>query len=60
VIRAISAHVPDIFRFGCPTDGASLNLSSSSLLPVLLASDSISCISCSSDSFWYSDCSSLI
>jgi len=39
----VPAHVLDIFLFGCPTDGASLNsLSSSSLLPVLLASDSVS------------------
>jgi len=47
----VPAHVPDIFYFGCPIDGASLNLlSSSSSLPVLLASDSMSCMSCSSDS----------
>jgi len=46
----VPAHVPDIFCFGCPTDGASLNSSSSSLLPVSLASDSVSCMSCSLDS----------
>ena len=47
----VPARVPDIFCFGCPTDGASLNsLSSSSSLPVSLASDSVSCMSCSSDS----------
>jgi len=47
----VSARVLDIFCFGCPTDGASLNLLSSSFsLPVLLASDSVSCMSCSLDS----------
>jgi len=53
-ILAIGAGVParvlNMFHFGCSTDGALLNLSSSSLLPVLLASDSVSCISCSLDS----------
>ena len=48
----VPARVLDIFCFGCPTDGALLNsLSSSSSLPVSLASDSVSCMSCSSDSF---------
>ena len=57
----VPACVPDIFCFSCPTDGVSLNLlSSSSLLSVLLASDSVSCMFCSSDSSWYSDCSSLM
>jgi len=46
----VSEHVPNMFCFGCPTDGASLNLSSSSSLPISLASDSVSCMSCSSDS----------
>ena len=54
-VLAIGAGVPacvlDIFCFGCPTDGASLNsLSSSSSLPVSLASDSVSYMSCSLDS----------
>jgi len=57
---SVSAHVLAMFCFGYPTNGVSLNLLSSSLLPVLLASDSVSCMSCSSDSSWYSDCSSLI
>jgi len=49
---SVPALVPDMLCFGCPTDGVSLNsLSSSSLLPVSLASDSVSCISCSLDSF---------
>jgi len=56
----VPALVPDMFCFGCPTDGTSLNSSSSSLLPVSLVSDSVSCISCSLDSSWYSDCSSLM
>ena len=57
----VPACVPDIFCFGCPTDSASLNLSSSSSsLSVLLASDSVSCISCSLNSSWYSDRSSLM
>jgi len=57
----VSAYILDMFLFGCFTDGASLNLlSSSSLLPISLASDSISCAFCSSDSFWYSGCSLLI
>jgi len=52
ISAGVPAYVPDIFCFGCPTDSASLNsLSSSSLLSVLLASDSMSCMSCSSDSF---------
>jgi len=63
-ILVIGASVPacvlDIFCFDCPTDSASLNLLSSSLLPVLLASDSVSSLSYSSDSSWYSDCSSLM
>jgi len=46
----VPAHVLDIFCFGCPTDGALLNSSSSSLLPVSLASDSVSCMFCSLDS----------
>ena len=54
-VLVISAGVParvlDIFCFSCPTDGASLNLLSfSSLLPISLASDSVSCMSYSSDS----------
>jgi len=57
----VPAYIPDIFCFGCPTDSASLNLSSSSsLLPVLLASDSVSCMSYSLNSSWYSDRSSLM
>jgi len=65
VILAIGACVPayvlDMFLFGCSTDSASLSLlSSSSLLLVSLAFDSVSCAFCSSDSFWYSGCSSLI
>jgi len=57
----VPACVPDIFCFGCPTDSASLNLSSSSSsLSVLLASDSVSCMSCSLNSSWYSDRSSLM
>jgi len=64
-ILVIGAGVPacvlDMFCFGCPTDGISLNSSSSfSLLPVLLASDSVFCMFCSLDSSWYSDCSSLM
>ena len=63
-VLAIGAGVPvlvlNMFYFGCPTDSASLNSSSSSLLPVSLAFDSVSCISCSLDSSWYSDCSSLM
>jgi len=46
----VPERVPDMFCFGCPTDGALLNSLSSSSLPVLLVSDSVSCISCSSDS----------
>jgi len=57
---SVPAHVLDMFCFGCPTNSASLNLLSSSSLPVLLASDSVSCMFCSSDSSWYSDCSSLM
>jgi len=52
--------VPDMFLFGCSTNGALLNSSSSFLLPVSLASDSVSCMSYSLDSFWYSDLSSLM
>ena len=63
-ILAISAgvpkHIPDMFLFGCSTDDTSLNLSSSSSLPVSLASNSVSCIFCSLDSFWHSDCSLLM
>ena len=63
-ILVIGASVPtcvlDMFCFGCPTDGTSLILLSSFLLLVLLASDSVFCMSCSSDSFWYSDCSLLM
>jgi len=54
----VPAHVPDMFCFGCSTNGVSLISLSSSLLPVLLASDSISGLSCSLDSSWYSNCSS--
>jgi len=57
---SVPACVPDIFCFDCPTDSAPLNLLSSSSLPVLLASDSVSSLSYSSDSSWYSDCSSLM
>jgi len=46
----IPARVLDIFCFGCPTDGALLNSSSSSSLPILLASDSVSCMFYSLDS----------
>jgi len=64
VILVIGAGVPacvlDIFCFGCPTNGTLLNSLSSSSLPVLLASDFISCLSCSLDSSWYSDRFSLI
>jgi len=42
--------VPDMFLFGCPTDSALLDSLSSSLLPVSLASDSVSCMFCPSDS----------
>jgi len=52
--------VPDIFCFGCSTNSVLLNSSSSSLLPVLLASDFVSCLFCSLDSSWYSDRFSLI
>jgi len=49
------------FCFGYPIDSMSLNLLSSSfLLPVSLASDAVSCMSCSSDSSWYFDCFSLM
>jgi len=51
----IPTHVLDMFCFGYPTDGALLNSSSSSLLPVSLAFDSISGSFCSSDFSWYSD-----
>jgi len=54
------AHVLDMFCFGCPTDGASLNSLSSFSLPILLASDSVSCMSCSLDSSWYFDYSLLM
>ena len=60
ISAGVPAHVSNIFCFGCPTDGASLNLSSSFSLLVLLASDSVSGLFCSLDSSWYSDCSSLI
>ena len=47
----VSACVPNMFCFGCPTNSMSLNLSSSSsLLSVSLAFDSVSCMSCSLDS----------
>jgi len=60
ISAGVPACVPDIFCFDCPTDSASLNLLSSSLLFVLLASDSVSSLSYSLDSSWYSDCSSLM
>ena len=64
-ILAIGAGVPacvlDMFCFGYPTNSVLLNLSSSSSsLPVSLASDSVSCMFCSLDSSWYSDCSLLM
>jgi len=46
----MSAHVLDMFLFGCPTDGVLLNSLSSSLLFVLLPSDFVSCMFCSLDS----------
>ena len=64
VILVIGASVPayilDIFFFSCPTDSTLLNSSSFSLVFVLLVSDSISCMFCSSDFSWYFDCSSLM
>jgi len=57
---SVPAHVLDMFFFGCSTDGALLNSLSSSSLPVLLASNSISGSSYSLDSFWYSDYSLLM
>jgi len=60
ISTGIPAYVLDIFCFGCHTDSISLNSLSSSLLSVLLASDSVSGSSCSLDSSWYSDRSSLI
>jgi len=56
----VPACVPDMFCFGCPTDSALLDLLSFSLLSVLLTSDSVSCMSCSLDSSWYSDHSLLM
>jgi len=56
----VTTYVLDIFLFGCSIDGASLNLLSSSLSFILSASDSVSCMSCSLDSSWYSDYSSLM
>ena len=55
VVLAIGAGIPacvlDIFCFGCPTDGASFSLlSSSSSLPVSLASDFVFCMFCSLNS----------
>ena len=60
ISAGVPARVPDIFCFGCPTDGASLNSLSSFSLPILLASDSVSYMSCSLDSSWYSDYSLLM
>ena len=44
----VPVHVLDMFCFGCPTNGISLNsLSSSSSLPISLVSDFVSCSYCS-------------
>jgi len=50
ISAGVPAHVPDIFCFCYSTDGTLLNSLSSFSLPVLLAFDSMSCMSCSSDS----------
>ena len=44
------AYILDMFLLGCSTNSISLDLLSSFLLSVLLAFDSVSCISCSLDS----------
>jgi len=56
----VPTHILDMFCFGYPTDSASLNSSSSSLLPVSLAFNSISGLFCSSDFSWYSNYFSLM
>ena len=48
---SVLAHVLNMFLFGCSTNSTSLNLLSSFLLFVLLAFDSVSCMSCSLDFF---------
>ena len=60
ISAGVPAHVLDMFCFGCPTNSALLNSLSSSLLPVLLASDSVSSSFCSLNFSWYSDCFSLM